>query len=230
MTFHDVLFAIFVEGYVFFYVVNPRLHIQVTYPGGSCWIIPNRCNTQWQSPIGNGLFLGLPHHISCIILSYRSYMTGLFEVVWGVSRVSHEVKATEAQKLDLTCQNASCHAPRMGNGTCFTLQIGVLKQQKEEAEQTWWTLKTAKTVGGSDHWECRRRKLLCSSLQKQTKNWCGVLDFRAQISLRGLLKSRTASTLTSKWNLYNKLYIANVRRDHDQNDLRWSSSITSKII
>ena len=53
-----------------------------------------------------------------------------------MSRVSHEVEATEAQKLDLTCQNASCHAPRMGNGTCFTLQIGVLKQQKEETEQT----------------------------------------------------------------------------------------------
>ena len=35
MTFHDVLFAIFVEGYgTVFYVVNPRLHIQVTNRGG----------------------------------------------------------------------------------------------------------------------------------------------------------------------------------------------------
>ena len=86
MTFHDVLFAIFVEGYgTVFYVGNPRLHIQVTNRGGHVEssqidVIPNDKAQLGIVYFWACLFI-IYICIYCIILSYRSYMTGLFEVV-----------------------------------------------------------------------------------------------------------------------------------------------------
>ena len=160
---------------------------------------PNRCNTQWQSPIGNSLFLGLPlHHIyiyAYIVSYYHTDHTWqdclrLFEVCLGLAmrlkQQKHRNWIWPARMQVVTLQEWEM-------GHVSHSKLGFWNNKKKKLNKHDERLTIGNAVEGSFYVP-----------HFKGKPWIGVgvLDFRAQISLRGLLKSRTASTLTSKWNLY----------------------------